>query len=128
MARLLAATTVLLGTMLAGSAWAQTVVFPQRGHPAPEGTTRVHVEAQLHGATADEIDAQRAMQETLRHALYDIASKECALLESVFKRNCVLASLTVSASPQYRVPGSNGPQNVTDTLRADFDLAPARAP
>lgn len=112
---------------LASGAEAQTIVLPHGGHRPADGTTRVQIQAQLRAPATDDLDSQVAVQASLRKALYQIANHECEALESVFGRGCALGSIYVSANTAYRPPNAP-PQDLTATLRAEFDLAPAKAP
>jgi hypothetical protein len=127
MQRLRLAALAAAAFALASGADGQTIVLPHAGHRPADGTTHVQIQAQLRASVSDDLDSQLAVQASLRKALYQIADHECAALESVFKRGCALRSIYVSANTPYRSANAP-PQDLTATLRAEFDLAPAKAP
>jgi hypothetical protein len=117
-ARLAIATSAALLLATAGNAQAQT---PQAASPGAKAATnraaaiRIQTQTQLvvHGSGSSSLEDQRLLQENLRRAIYEMAAKECDLLNAVFHGECRLLQLNVSSNALDRgtailADGANG--------------------
>jgi len=68
------------------------------------------------------IDEQRMAAEAVRRALYETALHECAVLTSVFKSDCRLASWNVNTNAVDR----NEFHTINGSLNAQFEVMPSR--
>ena len=104
MHRLLLLTAAWL--LVAGSAGAQIVrIGPQDGVPSAGQITPTRIQVQMNisqRVMGDGVEEQRRVEQAVRRSLYEAALNECAIITTVFKGGCRLASLNVNSNTQER--------------------------
>ena len=108
--------SIILATLLGAAAGAQpTVVIerPKGGGARQEGIVRVQLQIQLFVAgPTDESEEADKQRERARRIVYEMAARECDLMQAVIARDCRLESVNVNLNRQNnpQVPQMQGYQ------------------
>ena len=101
--------SIVLATLLGAAAGAQpTVVIerPKGAEARQEGIVRVQLQIQLFVAgPTDESEEADKQRERARRIVYEMAARECDLMQAVIARDCRLESVNVNAQPSEQSAG-----------------------